>query len=581
MMRRSIVVTLVIVGLLLPNLAAAAGLELIVTLKSARKIGQVKSKYDLQVLEQIGPQPIFLVLSDSTDLSLIDRMMADRLVVDVEENAFVTLESRPQNDSDAVAGLDQSTMSLFQSTMSLFADVPLIPFFGTEVAEQYATQQGLDVVHATDTRDRSIGAGTRIGFIDTGVDPDHPALAPWLEPGVDLLGTGSTSEFGGTDQSTMSLFQDLFRLWKNGVALDQSTMSLFWEALLALGVDQSTMSLFMEEWVALGLDQSTMSLFWEKLATGSLDQSTMSLFWDYLQTLNLDQSTMSLFWEGLEFLYVNQSTMSLFWEQLQLLYVNQSTMSLFASGMFDSLGHGTAVAGLLHVVAPEARLVPIRAFDSRGKSTLFFAVAAVYAAVDQNVDVLNMSFSVGGSSRSMKRALDFAWSHEVAMVASVGNESRIVEDIYPATHSNVIGVGSTDLNDMITSFSNFGHDVAVMAPGDEVVTTFPGGLWATVSGTSFSAPLVTAGVALGVSFGQSGRTAAQTIVNTADWLDFLHGNEYYNMLGHGRINLDNALWNTNSSSNDTSSTSSSSNGTTSTTSDSTTSPTKGKGKKRN
>ena len=564
MMRRSIVVTLVIVGLLLPNLAAAAGLELIVTLKSARKIGQVKSKYDLQVLEQIGPQPIFLVLSDSTDLSLIDRMMADRLVVDVEENAFVTLESRPQNDSDAVAGLDQSTMSLFQSTMSLFADVPLIPFFGTEVAEQYATQQGLDVVHATDTRDRSIGAGTRIGFIDTGVDPDHPALAPWLEPGVDLLGTGSTSEFGGMDQSTMSLFQDLFRLWKNGVALDQSTMSLFWEALLALGVDQSTMSLFMEEWVALGLDQSTMSLFWEKLATGSLDQSTMSLFWDYLQTLNLDQSTMSLFWEGLEFLYVNQST-----------------MSLFASGMFDSLGHGTAVAGLLHVVAPEARLVPIRAFDSRGKSTLFFAVAAVYAAVDQNVDVLNMSFSVGGSSRSMKRALDFAWSHEVAMVASVGNESRIVEDIYPATHSNVIGVGSTDLNDMITSFSNFGHDVAVMAPGDEVVTTFPGGLWATVSGTSFSAPLVTAGVALGVSFGQSGRTAAQTIVNTADWLDFLHGNEYYNMLGHGRINLDNALWNTNSSSNDTSSTSSSSNGTTSTTSDSTTSPTKGKGKKRN
>ena len=106
MMRRSIVVTLVIVGLLLPNLAAAAGLELIVTLKSARKIGQVKSKYDLQVLEQIGPQPIFLVLSDSTDLSLIDRMMADRLVVDVEENAFVTLESRPQNDSDAVAGHD-------------------------------------------------------------------------------------------------------------------------------------------------------------------------------------------------------------------------------------------------------------------------------------------------------------------------------------------------------------------------------------------------------------------------------------------------------------------------------------------
>ena len=62
---------------------------------------------------------------------------------------------------------------------------------------------------------------------------------------------------------------------------------------------------------------------------------------------------------------------SLFWEQLQFLYVNQSTMSLFADGMFDSLGHGTAVAGLLHVVAPEARLVPIRAFDARGNRRCF------------------------------------------------------------------------------------------------------------------------------------------------------------------------------------------------------------------
>ena len=507
-MRRSIILILLIAGMLLANVASAAGLELIVTLKRANRIRQVQAKYNLQVLEKIGSQPVFLVHSDSTDLSLIDRMIADRLVVDVEENAFVTLERRPKTNSDTTPGLDQSTMSLFQSVMSLFGDVPLTTFFGTEVAEQYATQEGLDVIHASDTRDRATGAGTRIGFIDTGVDPDHPALRPWLEPGVDLLGTGSTSEFGGMDQSTMSLFQDLFRLWKNGVALDQSTMSLF-----------------MEEWVALGLDQSTMSLFWEQLQTGTLDQSTMSLFWDYLQWLHLDQSTMSLFWE-----------------QLQFLYVNQSTMSLFANGMFDSLGHGTAVAGVLHVVAPDARLVPIRAFDSRGKSTLFLAVAAVYAAVDLDVDVVNMSFSVGSSSRSMRRALDFAWSQAVAMVASVGNESKIVEDIYPATHPRVIGVGATDFQDQITSFSNFGLDVSVMAPGEGVVTTFPGGLWATASGTSFSAPMVSAGVALAASQGQGNQTAANAIVNSADWIDSLNGSEYFNMLGHGRINLHKTLW---------------------------------------
>ena len=145
----------------------------------------------------------------------------------------------------------------------------------------------------------------------------------------------------------------------------------------------------------------------------------------------------------------------------------------------------------------------------------------------------------------MKQALDYVWTNNVAMVASVGNASEIVEDIYPATHSHVIGVGSTDFDGMITSFSNYGHDVSVMAPGEGLVTTFPGDWWATVSGTSFSAPMVSAGLALTISYGQSVRAATQTIVNSAGWLDFLNGHRYYNMLGHGLINLDTALWKAN------------------------------------
>ena len=303
MMRRSIIFTLLMAGLLLPNVASAAGLELIVTLKRASKIGQVSAKYNLQVLEQMGQEPIFLVQTDSTDPDLISLLGSDKSVTDVEPNGLVALESKPQPIGGGVIDLDQSTMSLFQRVMSLFGEGSPTNFFGTEVPEHYADQIALDVIHASDTHHITTGAGTRIAFIDTGVDPDHPAIRPWLESGVNLLGGGSASEFGSIDQSTMSLFEDLVRSLKNS-SIDMSTMSLFWERLLALGLDQSTMSLF--------------------------------------------------------------------WEQLQFLYVNQSTMSLFGNGMFDRLGHGTLVAGLLHAVAPEAQLVPIRAFDSQGRSTLFF-----------------------------------------------------------------------------------------------------------------------------------------------------------------------------------------------------------------
>ena len=572
-MRRSIILILLIVGLLLPNLVWAAGLELIVTLKSAAKIGQIQAKYDLQVLGQIGREPVFLVQADSTDADVIERLARDKAVTAVEPNGLVSLESKPQPIPGGVLDLDQSVMSLFQSVMSLFGEGSPTYFFGTEVPDHYAEQIALDLIHASDTRHVTTGAGTRIAFIDTGVDLDHPAIRPWLESGVNLLGGGPASEFSGIDQSTMSLFEDLIRDLKHSsidmstmslfweqllrVGLDQSVMSLFWERLAAGTLDQSTMSLFWEELQRLNLDQSTMSLFWEQLLAGTLDQSTMSLFWEVLERLNVDQSTMSLFWEEMQSFTLDQSTMSLFWEQLQFLYVNQSTMSLFGNGMFDRLGHGTLVAGLLHAVAPEAQLVPIRAFDSQGRSTLFFAVASVYAAVALDVDVINMSFSIGAESRSMNRALNFAWSQGVGLVASIGNDASYVKEIYPAAHNNVIAVASTDFEDHLASFSNYGW-VDVLAPGDGVATTFPGGLYARASGTSFSAPMVSAGVALLVSIGKTNKSAAQAIANTADAIESVNPG-YWNLLGFGRINLHEALWSNTSSTNASSTSTNSSN----------------------
>ena len=591
-MFRRIILVLLFAGLLTPSVTAGVRKQqLIVTIKNRKALDKLRTKFKSRIIAQVPGQPIFLIEVDDKK-SVKKKIKKEKAIVDVEENGRVTVQ-RKKSSSGSVKSpldLDQSTMSLFQGVLSLYGDAPaMTEFFGTTVRDAYANQPAMDIVRVSDIRHLTTGAGTRIAFIDTGVDPDHSALAPWLEPGVDLLGSGSSSEFSGLDQSTMSLFWDAVRAVKSGATLDQSTMSLFWEQLLAgtldqstmslfwdqflsgavldqstmslfwdmmgkLGVDQSTMSLFWEQMKSLDLDQSTMSLFWTQLFTGTLDQSTMSLFWDHLHSLELDQSTMSLFWKKLEFLYVNQSTMSLFWQEAlrleqstmslfgdQLASLDQSTMSLFEDGsIFDDFGHGTMVAGLIHLTAPEASLVPVKAFDSSGDSTLFLAIAGVYAAIQLDVDVINMSFSIGGDSNTFERALQVAWGEGIALVASAGNDATNAKNVYLAAYPTVIAVASTDSDDHLADFSNYGRAVTVTAPGQGVVSTFPGGLWAKASGTSFSAPIVSGSIGLLVSLGKASGTAAKAVVNNADSIDALNP-EFKRQLGRGRINILEAL----------------------------------------
>lgn len=121
---------------------------------------------------------------------------------------------------------------------------------------------------------------------------------------------------------------------------------------------------------------------------------------------------------------------------------------------------------------------------------------AIYYAVENGADVINMSFSLPESSPELQRAITFATERGVVTVASVGNRGTTTA-VYPAAFPQVLGIASTNALDIRSVFSNYGTPlVSLAAPGEGVITLYPGGNYAAVSGTSFSTALVAGGVAL-------------------------------------------------------------------------------------
>lgn len=160
-----------------------------------------------------------------------------------------------------------------------------------------------------------------------------------------------------------------------------------------------------------------------------------------------------------------------------------------------AFGHGTMTAGLIHLVAPTASIMPLKAFRSDGTANLSDIVRAIYFAVNNGARVINMSFDIQTFSLQLQDAIAYATNNGVICVAAAGNEGAM-EVTYPAGLSKVIGVGSTNNSSQRSSFSNFGTPgIFMAAPGEGLITPFPGGNYAGAWGTSFSAALVSGTVA--------------------------------------------------------------------------------------
>jgi subtilisin family serine protease len=184
-------------------------------------------------------------------------------------------------------------------------------------------------------------------------------------------------------------------------------------------------------------------------------------------------------------------------QQSSAAILDQSSAAILDGGPYSAFGHGTMTTGLVHLAAPRAKILPLKAFTSNGTGYLSNIVAALYYAVQHQANVVNMSFDVSSPSPALNQAVAYANQKGVVLVAAAGNESTSAP-VYPAAlKGNVMGIASTTDWDQRSSFSNYGStDVWIAAPGEYVISTFPGGTYASASGTSFSSPLVAGSAAL-------------------------------------------------------------------------------------
>jgi len=370
---------------------------------------------------------VFLIATSDTTRPdfFLELLEDDKRVEDAERVRSAVLPEAPPDLS-----LNQSSVAV----LNWLNDTRPVNYFGDTVWNGYIRQPAAEIVRILEAhRSFNVAGAGIVAIIDTGIDPEHPALKQWIASGYDFV-------------------RDVSGVPSELAALDQSTVAV-------------------------------------------LNQSTVAV--------------------------LNQSTVAV---------LNQSTVAVLNDSRYAVFGHGTMVAGIIHLVAPRAKIMPLRVFRHDGTASTSDIARAIYYAVENGANVINMSFSLPEFSPEIMRAVNFAVRRGVICVASVGNDGKDVL-VFPAALGNVIGVAATTNDDKRAPFSNFGPDMVwVAAPGEGVITTFPGSSYAAAWGTSFSTPFVSGAVALllGVEIKTNSAQAADALA---------HAKSISEELGFGRLDL--------------------------------------------
>ncbi|MFH2034823.1 MAG: S8 family serine peptidase [Candidatus Zixiibacteriota bacterium] len=224
-------------------------------------------------------------------------------------------------------------------------------------------------------------------------------------------------------------------------------------------------------------------------------------------------------------------------------YVDNDDLALDEPGGSCS-GHGTFIAGVLKLIAPEATIISYRVLDTTGAGDGYAIAAAILRAINDSCKAINLSLGMVGDNEAIDDVLQYAKDNNVMVVAAAGNDSSgsNLTFPFPASRINSIAVAALDTMNLKADFSNYGEKVDLCAPGTAIYGPYMDNLYGWWDGTSFSTPIVTALVALinSVNPNLMWDDIHNIICQTSTNIDS-YNPEYEGLLGYGMVDMIKAL----------------------------------------
>jgi thermitase len=213
-------------------------------------------------------------------------------------------------------------------------------------------------------------------------------------------------------------------------------------------------------------------------------------------------------------------------------------------GLKDELvGHGTHVAGIVDLVAPAAKIMPLKVLDSEGHGDIFTIAKAISYAKSKRANVINLSLGSSHRSAMLQEVIEDTIKNDVVVAAAAGN-SNSSRPHYPAAENGnaasadgLVAVTAVDMYAKKSAYANYGLWVDIAAPGNGIRSAFPVSMYANWSGTSMATPFISGQAALihAVYSSLDPAYVERKVRNSAQSLT-LQNPTYVAMLGTGEAN---------------------------------------------
>jgi subtilisin family serine protease len=216
----------------------------------------------------------------------------------------------------------------------------------------------------------------------------------------------------------------------------------------------------------------------------------------------------------------------------------------------DDHGHGTHCAGIIGAVdntigvigvAPDCWLYGVKVLNHQGSGYLSDCVEGIEWCIKNRMQVISMSWGAYYDDPLLHQICDVAEKHGIILVGAAGNDGYYLPDLYPAGYSSVMAISATTISDTVIWWSNYGEEIELAAPGVSIYSTYIGGGYAYMSGTSMACPHVsgTAALVIVVYPQWANKTVRAVLCITAEDLGAPGWDPYY---GYGLVDAEAAVF---------------------------------------